>query len=314
MSIHNLTRTYQNTWPANPAGGTLHLKAPSSVVSQNGLKVTPVLVNGNAPFGAEVEGVDWSSPISNALVTEVSTPKANFSNTKELILNFFKLISLQDKYAILIFRNTGLDNASHIRFAQQLGKDLEINPFFFGRENDRIGEPFLWDVGNINRDGSIVHSGQRRWEHSKGNALWHTDSSFHKPRAKYSLLLSHGTPVKGGSWTHFADTRGAYAALSSERKEELEDLIVEHDLWHSRKLASPEAFKEPLPHERDLVPPVYHKLVQVAPDGRKTLYLAAHAKRIVGKSFEESQKMIWELIDYCTQPQVCFQVVVSIYS
>jgi alpha-ketoglutarate-dependent 2,4-dichlorophenoxyacetate dioxygenase len=213
-------------------------------------------------------------------------------------------VKLQNKYAVLIFRNTGLDNARHIAFAQKLGKDLEINPFFFGRENDRIGEPFLWDVGNINRDGTIVQPGQRRWEHSKGNALWHTDSSFHKPRAKYSLLLSHGSPVKGGSWTHFADTRSAYAALPQSKRDELEDLVVEHDLWHSRKLAAPKAFQEPLPHERELVPAVCQKLVQTAPNGEKTLYLAAHAKMIIGMSFEDSQKLIWELIDHCTQPRV----------
>jgi alpha-ketoglutarate-dependent 2,4-dichlorophenoxyacetate dioxygenase len=34
------------------------------------------------------------------------------------------------------------------------------------------------------------------------------------------------------------------------------------------------------------------------------MYLAAHAKKIVGYSFEESQKLIWELIDHCTQPKV----------
>ena len=54
---------------------------------------------------------------------------------------------LQDKYAVLIFRDTGLDNGRHIAFTQQLGEDLEVNPFFYGKENDRVGEPLLWDVG-----------------------------------------------------------------------------------------------------------------------------------------------------------------------
>jgi alpha-ketoglutarate-dependent 2,4-dichlorophenoxyacetate dioxygenase len=30
-------------------------------------------------------------------------------------------------------------------------------------------------------------------------------------------------------WTHFADTRSAYADLSDAEKAELEDLIVEHE-------------------------------------------------------------------------------------
>lgn len=58
-----------------------------------------------------------------------------------------KLVGLQNKYGVLIFRKTGLDNERHIAFSQQLGNDLEINPFFYGIENDRLGEPFLWDVG-----------------------------------------------------------------------------------------------------------------------------------------------------------------------
>jgi alpha-ketoglutarate-dependent 2,4-dichlorophenoxyacetate dioxygenase len=157
---------------------------------------------------------------------------------------------------------------------------------------------------SINLDGTLVQPDQRRWQHSLGNALWHTDSTYHQRRSKYSLLLSHGEPVRGGSWTHFADTRKAYRDLPQSKKDEIEDLIVEHDLWHSRKLGAPEAYAQPLASERALKPPAYHKLVQTAPDGSKTLFLAAHAKLVLGRSLEDSQKLIWELIDHCTQPQV----------
>ncbi|KZF19675.1 putative alpha-ketoglutarate-dependent 2,4-dichlorophenoxyacetate dioxygenase [Xylona heveae TC161] len=214
----------------------------------------------------------------------------------------------QHKYAVIIFRSTGLDNARHIAFSQQLGEKLEINPFFYGIEKDRLREPFLWDVGNIELDGSLVKKDSRRWHHSLGNALWHTDSSYHQQRSKYSILLSHGNPSKGGSWTHFADTRRAYADLPQEKKDELENLIVEHDLWHSRKLASPQVYGNPLPHELAAKPPAHHRLVQVAPDGRKTLYLAAHAKLILGRSLEDSQKLLWELIEHCTQPKYVFSM------
>lgn len=80
--------------------------------------------------------------------------------------------------------------------------------------------------------------------------------------------------------------------------------LILSSLWHSRKLASPAVFGNPLPHELAAKPPAYHRLVQTAPDGRKTLYLAAHAKRIVGKGIEESQQLIWELIEHCTQSKV----------
>ncbi|KAG9579024.1 putative alpha-ketoglutarate-dependent 2,4-dichlorophenoxyacetate dioxygenase, partial [Aureobasidium melanogenum] len=134
------------------------------------------------------------------------------------------------------------------------------------------------------------------------------DSTYHQNRSKYSLLLSHGNPVSGGSYTHFADTRQAYSDLPQHMKAELEDLIVEHDLWHSRKLASPIIYGNPTEREKALKPPAYHRLVQIAPDGRKTLFLAAHARRIVGRSFEDSQKLIWHLIDHCTQQKYVFSM------
>lgn len=63
-------------------------------------------------------------------------------------------------------------------------------------------------------------------------------------------------------------------------------------------------YGNPTARELALKPPTCQRLVQVAPDGRKTLYLAAHAKMILGRSYEDSQKLIWELIDHCTQPKV----------
>lgn len=79
-------------------------------------------------------------------------------------------------------------------------------------------------------------------------------------------------------------------------------------VWHSRKLASPIVFNQPTPSELAAKPPAFHRLVQVAPDGRKTLYLAAHAKNIVGRSFEDSQRLIWELIEHCTQSKYVFSM------
>lgn len=145
-------------------------------------------------------------------------------------------------------------------------------------------------------------------------------------RSKYSLLLSHGNPKRGGVWTHFADTRRAYADLPAEVKDRLDGLVVEHDLWHSRLLGSPSVYKAPTDRERALKPPAYHHLVQKAPNGQKTLYLAAHAKRVLGldppmelspdasctaeaedpRDIERSQALIWQLIDHCTQPQYVF--------
>jgi len=73
-------------------------------------------------------------------------------------------------------------------------------------------------------------------------------------------------------------------------------------------MGSPKVFGTPTARELELKPPAYHKLVRVAPDGRKTLYLAAHAKTILGRSFKKSQKIIWQLINHCTQPKYVFSM------
>ncbi|KAF2165858.1 hypothetical protein M409DRAFT_55238 [Zasmidium cellare ATCC 36951] len=228
-SQNNCSRTEQS----------LHLRGPPTAISDGSFVVKPVLQSNDSSFGAEIGGVDWTNPIPAKVVRQ--------------------LVDLQDKYAVLIFRGTGLDNDRHIAFSQQLGEKLEVNPFFHGIEKDRLQEPFLWDVSNIELDGSLVEKDSRRWHHSLGNALWHT-----------VRVLNH--------------------------------------LWHSRRLASPVIYGQPTAEELSLKPPAFHKLVQTAPDGRKTLYLAAHAKKIAGRSFEDSQKLIWELIEHCTQPEYVFSM------
>ncbi|KAI8178059.1 Alpha-ketoglutarate-dependent 2,4-dichlorophenoxyacetate dioxygenase [Colletotrichum sp. SAR 10_75] len=216
--IQSLPRRYENTFPPNEQQRFGDRGGNHQQIHEGHIIITPVLQDEQSSFGAQIDGIDWSFPL----------PADDIE----------KLKKIQDKYGVLIFRKTGLDNKGHIEFAQKLGQELEINPFFYGIENDRIGDPLLWDVSNINLDGTTVQPNQRRWDHSLGNALWHT------------------------------------------------------------------AFAQPLDNERAAEKSAYHRLVQIGPDGKKTLYLAAHAKLVLGRSFEQSQKLIWELIDHCTQPKV----------
>ncbi len=229
-------------------------------------------------FVAEVAGVDFSRPIDAATLGEI--------------------ISAMDRYAVCVFRATALRDESHIAFSRQLG-NLEHAPRLFGKNVTRFEHPELFDAGNLDSNGKILVD-ERRRIYNKGNALWHTDSSFNPHRASYSLLLAHEVPPEGGD-TQFADTRAAYDALPAELKARIEDLWAEHWLWHSRMLAG---YPEPTEAERQAKPPARHKLVQVHPgSGRKTLYIASHASHIVGWPVEAGRKLLSELIEFATQPQ-----------
>jgi Taurine catabolism dioxygenase TauD, TfdA family len=136
--------------------------------------------------------------------------------------------------------------------------------------------------------------------------LWHVDSSFNPRRASYSLLLAHILPENGSGDTHFADTRTAYKNLPQETKDKIEGLKLAHSLWHSRGLAAPGFVA--LDHEAKNKPGAVHDLVQTNINGQKTMYVAAHASHVVGWPKEEGFKLIWELIDFATQPDYVLHV------
>jgi alpha-ketoglutarate-dependent 2,4-dichlorophenoxyacetate dioxygenase len=229
-------------------------------------------------FVAEVAGVDFSRPLDPGSLAEV--------------------VAAMDRYAVCVFRATGLDDVAHIAFSHQLGK-LEHAPRLFGKSMARFEQPELFDAGNLDPSGKILVDDRRR-VYNKGNALWHTDSSFNSHRASYSLLLAHEVPPVGGD-TEFADTRAAYDALPAELQSKIDNVVAEHWLWHSRMLAG---YPEPTEAERQAKPPAHHKLVQIHPGSRrKTLYIASHASHIVGWPVEEGRKLIKDLIEFATQPQ-----------
>jgi alpha-ketoglutarate-dependent 2,4-dichlorophenoxyacetate dioxygenase len=229
-------------------------------------------------FVAEVRGVDFSTPVPPAVIAEI--------------------IAILDRHGVAVFRATGLDDRGHIAFSRQFG-ELELAPTLFGAQRGRFAHPELFDAGNLDRDGRILVDERRRL-YNKGNALWHTDSSFNPRRAAYSLLLAHQVPPIGGD-TEFADLRAAYAALPETTRAIIEDLVAEHWLWHSRQLAG---YPAPTEQERAAKPPSQHRLVQYHPGARaKTLYLAAHAARIVDWPQARGHDLLRDLIGFATQPR-----------
>ncbi|EJD04752.1 alpha-ketoglutarate-dependent 2,4-dichlorophenoxyacetate dioxygenase [Fomitiporia mediterranea MF3/22] len=278
-----MSTTTTATRASNATIGTINGSASFEPIKIGSLICKPL----HPTFCAEIEGIDFSKPVPAEQIKDV--------------------IEAQNRFGVTVYRNTGLTDEAHIAFSRQLG-ELEKVPKFRGPNvPDRFGYPELFDAGNTNADGTIVQKNSRRWWYNKGNALWHTDSSFNQHRSKYSILLAHRIPSEGGD-TGFADVRRAYRDLPEDRKTKLRGLVIKHDLWHSRQVSAPEEYKTITEDERRAKQPAYHKLVQIAPDGEETLYIAAHAAEVVGMSKEESQKLIWKLIDHCTQPQYTLAV------
>ncbi|PSN74379.1 taurine catabolism dioxygenase [Corynespora cassiicola Philippines] len=241
-------------------------------------------------FGAECHGVDFSQSVSQKVVDDIRSGLA--------------------KYGVLVFRQAGLDDARHVAFAAQLGELDDSTPYIKAGRKHRLA-PYteLFDVSNLDDNGNIVAPDSLRFQLGLGNGLFHVDSAFNPRRAGYSVLRAHQLPPKGtGGATAFADTRAAYDDLHSDVKVAINDSVVAHSLWHSRKLAAPDC-----EFLNEIDPKQYfmgrHKLVQLhEASGRMNIYIAHHAHHVEGMETEEGQELIRSLLQHASQDKYTFKV------
>jgi alpha-ketoglutarate-dependent 2,4-dichlorophenoxyacetate dioxygenase len=158
------------------------------------------------------------------------------------------------------------------------------------------------DVSNLDSRGEFLAREDRLRLFMLGNQLWHTDSSFKHVPAKASLLYQRAIAQTGGQ-TEFAGLRAAWDALPAAMKCTVEGLVVEHAIAYSRaKLGF--AMSE---SEQRVLPPVPQVLVRTHPvSGRKSLYLASHAGRILGMTDQAGTALLEELTAFVTQRQFVY--------
>jgi alpha-ketoglutarate-dependent 2,4-dichlorophenoxyacetate dioxygenase len=241
------------------------------------IKVTPILPR----FGAEISGVDITKPLDEA--------------TRK------RIVELQDQWGVTVWRDTHLDDASHVAFSRIFGH-VELAPRHKDKTS-RMSEPELFDASNLDAEGNIVSNESIRLA-AAGNRLWHSDSSFMEVRSAQALLLCHEAPPHGGP-TWFADTRSAYEDLPQATKDKLEGLEATHSYFWSRRRAGYPYTEE----EIDAKPMATHPLVHVHKgSGRKAIFVGAHTRDIVGVPQEQGRWLIDELIAWCTQPKYVFSV------
>jgi len=202
-----------------------------------------------------------------------------------------------DQYAVLVFHDQAFTDAEHLAFAQRLDGALHTKLGSAAIQKNRFGNEALGDVSNIGPDGEILQQGDRRRAYSLGNRLWHTDASFQDPPGRYSMLHAKVVPAIGAD-TEYADMRAAYDALPPERKPPLEGLRVHHSIAYSRQTLGFEFSKD----EEEALKGAIHPLVRTIPgSGRRALYLASHAARIVDWPVPEGRLLLRDLIEHATQ-------------
>jgi alpha-ketoglutarate-dependent 2,4-dichlorophenoxyacetate dioxygenase len=238
-------------------------------------------------FAARATGLDLSQPLTDADVRAIE--------------------AAMDAHAVLVFPGQQLSPTQQLDFARQFGP-LDVG---FGKVRGRahrLAERELGDISNLGLDGGVAARDSQKIIGNIANQLWHSDSSFQHPRAKYSMLYAVEVPAEGGN-TEFADLRAAHDRLPGWLREQvrLEGLGAEPQRWrkakhhplHSRFMLGDTAYSE---EQRQAIEPAWWPLVQTDPrSGRGILYVGAHACEVEGLSLAEGRMLIMDLIEHATQ-------------
>ena len=243
------------------------------------LTITPV----HPVLGARVEGVDLTVPLDAA--------------------TFGKIHDAFQEYSVLVFPGQQLSDEQQMAFTTRFGP-LETTIKSIGQER-RLHENMV-DLSNVdpNAEGRLMGWNDRRMLYQSGNQLWHTDSSFKPVPAMASLLSGREVPPVGGE-TEYVSMRHAYATLPAELQRRLEGRVVVHSILYSRSTIAPGLFDPE--HEQEL-PPVRQALVRANPvNGRKAIYIGSHAWYIEGMNYDESRRLLDELLAHTTRPERVYQ-------
>jgi alpha-ketoglutarate-dependent 2,4-dichlorophenoxyacetate dioxygenase len=208
-----------------------------------------------------------------------------------------------DEYAVLVFREQPFTDAEQLDFAQRLDGVLHTKLGISALQKNRLGNEALGDISNLDENGEIMKSDNRRRMYGLGNRLWHTDASFQDPAGRYSMLSAKIVPPVDAD-TEYADMRAAYDALPEEEKARLEGLRVHHSIAYSRQTLGFE-FSE---SEQDALKGAIHPLVRTIPRSkRRSLYVASHASRIIDWPVPEGRLLLRDLIEHATRTEFVYR-------
>jgi len=208
-----------------------------------------------------------------------------------------------DRYAVLVFRGQPLTQEEQLAFARSFGTlDLGLKKATRAAAN-LTGYDEIIDISSVDAQGKVYERSHRKTVSNLANQLWHSDSSFQKTPARYSILHAVVVPAQGGE-TEFADLRAAYDALTPDMQAAIESLHAPHFALHSRIWLG-EKYSQA---ELDAIPPAEWPLVRVHPGSkRKLLWVGIHATHVKELTLAEGRMLLAQLLEHATQREFVYQ-------
>ncbi len=229
-------------------------------------------------IGAEVIGLDVAQTPNDKLVGELRQ-------------------AVNEAGGLLILRDQDLTPEQHVNFSRCFG------PLFGESEQlQNTVKPYLHpDFPQIYRVSNKVVEGKVQGR-VKAGTYWHSDVSFRKKPAMFSILHGIEVPPLGGD-TIFTNMTLAYDALSDAMKELIAPLTAVHHFagasnaaWSHEKVAE---------DDLDGTNIAEHPVVRVhAETGAKSLFVnPGNTSHLVGFSPEESKVLLGFLYEHAIRPE-----------
>jgi len=236
----------------------------------------PVFTPLKKTIGAQVEGIDLSRPMTDAVFNQIRAAMV--------------------EYSLLLFDGQTLTPEQHIVFSRRFGEleDHVLSEFCLSEHSE------IFVVSNIVEDGRHIGA-------HGGSKFFHSDLSYLAEPSLGSVFYCLECPDEGGE-TAFASMFAAYDALPEERKRWLRGRNVVNDyVWNYERNLQKK--RGPLTEaQKAKTPPVVHPAVLCHPEnGRNALYVSDNVSRCFeGMEESESRKIIEELTAFSTQPEFVY--------
>jgi taurine dioxygenase len=217
-------------------------------------------------LGAEIAGVDLSSPLSDAVIGEIRHAWLD--------------------HLVIFFRGQKLTPRQQLEFAQHFGEPME-----YPQLNGLPDYPLITPVVKL--------------EHERVNfgGIWHSDTTYLERPPMGSMLYAIEIPPYGGD-TLFANQYLAYETLSETYRKLLDRLVgVNSSLKADASRTREDRLRAAGVESKILVGE--HPVVRTHPEtGRKALFVnVGHTTHFKGFSQEESRPLLEYLFQHQARPE-----------
>jgi taurine dioxygenase len=222
-------------------------------------------------LGAEILGVDLSSPMDDAL--------------------FARIQDIWHENLVILLRDQHLSEDDQVRFGERFGP-----PAVSHTKRFTTGNPAVMLISNIRQDGKLIGA------LPDGEMNFHSDQCHQERPAMASMLYALEVPSTGGN-TLFANAYLAYETLPDALKRRIEGRkalnAYDYESAGTKRGTRP----------REGIPSFWHPIVRTHPaTGRKALYInRLMTVAIEGLSEGESEELLNTLFDHQEQRQFIYE-------